>query len=222
MQCTHLRCVAFAAAVALPSTGRAAEPVPGDPASSYGPERPPEAQPLTEPAPTDPLPAEPPPIEATPSVAPPVAASAPVEPPPLEPAQRARLDDELQRAELTRDAGGSILIGSGVVTIVGLVLIFAGTGVGTAEVRRAGCSDPDLCDLDDRKMMHAGRTLFAGFAISGLGALGLIGGIAAYVIGGIAAYANGKYRVERARATLGGFAVAPSSRGVSVGVRGRF
>jgi hypothetical protein len=206
MQCTDLRCVAFAAAVALPSMGRAAEP-----ASSYGPERPPEAQPLTEPAPADPLPAEPPPIEAT---APPVAASAPVGPPPLEPAQRARLDDELQRAEFTRDAGGSILIGSGVVTVVGLVLIFAGTGVATTEVRRAGCSDPDVCDLDDRKMMHAGRTLFAGFAISGLGALGLIGGIAAY--------ANGKYRVERARATLGGFAVAPSSRGVSVGVRGRF
>ncbi len=211
MASSRLARVVLSLGLVVSSTASAAEP-----SQTYGPVPPP-----AEPAPSEATPVEATAAEAT------TAAATPAEPTPAEPTSCPSVaeppvivtpdvphDSDLARAVFTRDAGGSIMIASGAIATIGIVLIFTGTGVATAETRRAGCSDPDLCDLNERKLMHAGRTLVAGFAIAGLGAVGLIAGIAAY--------ASGKSRVDRARGGFGGIVLAPSPRGASLGFRGRF
>jgi len=215
MPCTRLSSVALVVALALPSTARAAEPTPStDPAPVFGPQPPPESQPQApvDEAPVESVVIEPATADATAPDPTPAAVPPPDVPPSMDPDRRAQLDLELVRAEFARDTGGSILIGAGVVTIVGLVLVFTGTGVAARAV--GDCSGSDCDGASTRQLIHAGRTLIAGYAISGIGALG--------IIGGIAAYGHGRYRVDRARASLDRVSLAPTARGVSLGVGGRF
>lgn len=212
MASSRLARVVLSLGLLVSSTASAAEPAPSP---TYGPVPPPADPAPSEATPVEAAPVEATPVEATPAEATPAAPTScptPAEAPVVTP--HVPHDSDLERAVFTRDAGGSIMIASGAIATIGIILIFTATGVAGAETRRAGCSDPDLCDLNERKMMHAGRTLVAGFAISGLGAVGLIAGIAAY--------ASGKSRVDRARGNFGGIVLAPSSRGASLGLRGRF
>lgn len=176
----------------------------------------------------------PPPLEPLPATGPQVAgeppvAEAPTEPSPVEaepevtetatPAPVYTPDDreaiyEAARAVSMRETGANAMVGTGLVTVGGVVLILAGFGATATAVKRSTC-DTNLCATEDRRVVAAARVTVAGLMVSGMGAVGFVAAAAVYGVG--------TARVRRTRAgSTPAFAIAPSHHGAALSLQGRF
>jgi hypothetical protein len=226
METHRLRAVALTLAFVLPVTASAAErresmlgmraepPVLGPTLPpSPDPEAPPPAEPAISEGPLPPPPTSDPVAAPTPSEPP-----AEVPPPVVDATAYREQDvdhDAVVRAESTRDLGASVMLSGGLVTVTGVILILAGFGATAAALRKDGCGDDTLCDDTQRKVTTAAKVTVAGLVISSLGSVTLISGVIVY--------GAGHSRLNRARrGSFDGFGLAPSQRGATIGLRGRF
>lgn len=175
------------------------------------------------PAPIELLPAAPPVGPALPPVAAPPLEPTPAEPVVAEPVTEVPTPEvsteqreeiyEVARAENTRDLGASAMLGTGLLTVGGVVLILAGFGATSAALNRSDC-DSGSCADQNRKVLNAARVTVAGLAISTIGALGFIASAAVYGVGNA--------RVQRLRRDRPALTLAPSRSGAALSLAGRF